>query len=280
MSKCIQDRYQDVDYVLVAEEKHQDGQPHLHAVVCFSKEKNFRSDKCFDFDGYHANVQACKNLEGSYIYVMKDGEWMQTGSMPQRIKNLLKNKGQGAKNFYEEMVKCESESSLLKFCIDNRIAPGYYYEVKKQFEPDIFTINEDTEGDVADAFMWCEYTEKTMILWGKSGIGKTTWAIRNMPKPILLVTHLDELKKYNPKKHKSILFDDMDFKHLPLQTQIHLVDQDIPRSIHVRYGVARIPARVPKVFTCNDYPFVREPPIERRTVSNHFNMYGEHRINS
>lgn len=107
--------------------------------------------------------------------------------------------------------------------------------------------------------------QKSIIITGSSGIGKTTWALTNSPKPCLLVSHMDQLKKFDASKHKSIIFDDMDFKHMPLTAQIHLTDSEQPRAIHVRYGIVTIPSGVTKIFTCNNYPFEFHPAIERRT---------------
>jgi len=110
---------------------------------------------------------------------------------------------------------------------------------------------------------WLE--DKCLIIIGKSGIGKTTWAKQIIPKPALFVSHIDDLKKFDCSIHKSILFDDVCFNHYPVQSQIHLVDSDNPRSIHVRYGTAHIPQGIRKVFTCNENPLdLEHPAIQRR----------------
>lgn len=275
MLKSLTERYPENIYVLVAQESHEDGNKHLHALVCFKKEKNFKATNCFDIDNHHPNIQSCRSLEASYLYVMKDGEYVEQGTKPFSITRLLKKSGV-EKDKHAEMIQCASRESLLKYCINNSISPGYYHEAKKIFDKDYETIEEDCKGELIDEFNWMDYTTKTTILWGKSGVGKTTWAINNMPKPILFVTHIDTLKKFNPEFHKSILFDDMDFKHYPLTAQIHIVDQDQPRQINIRYGRAIIPANTPKVFTCNEYPFQREEAIQRRVISHYFGIDGKH----
>jgi len=109
------------------------------------------------------------------------------------------------------------------------------------------------------------HKEKALILIGDSGIGKTTAAKQIIPKPTLFVSHIDDLKHFKSEIHKSILFDDVCFNHYPVQSQIHLVDFDNPRSIHVRYGVAKIPAGIAKIFTCNEDPLnLLHPAISRR----------------
>lgn len=132
-------------------------------------------------------------------------------------------------------------------------------------------IDDKVEGDISAKFerlssklTWNH--NLTLLIIGEAGIGKTTWAKQMMPRPILFVSHMDDLRKFKPNFHKSILFDDVKINHMPETAQIHLVDTENPRSIHVRYGTVRIPARTPKVFTCNTFPVTHElAAIKRRT---------------
>ena len=107
----------------------------------------------------------------------------------------------------------------------------------------------------------------TLVLHGESGVGKTTLAFYLLP-GALWVTHMDDLPKFDPREHTGIIFDDMAFKHLPRESQIHLVDYDHPRTIHIRYTTATIPAKTRKIFCCN-YPgelFLDDPAIARRVL--------------
>jgi hypothetical protein len=92
----------------------------------------------------------------------------------------------------------------------------------------------------------------SLILWGNSGIGKTEFAKALLP-GALFVSHIDDLRLYDAKKYTGIIFDDMNFTHMPRNAQIHLTDWDNARSIHIRYNTAFIPANTKKIFTCNDY---------------------------
>ena len=48
----------------------------------------------------------------------------------------------------------------------------------------------------------------------------------------------------------------MSFTHWPIESVIHLLDMDLPRNLHVRYGTVTIPANTKKIFTHNtDNPF-------------------------
>jgi len=101
---------------------------------------------------------------------------------------------------------------------------------------------------------------KPILLYGDSNIGKTAYAAAHFNNPLFL-SHIDKLKDLSP-DHDGIIFDDMRFTHWPTESVIHLLDMENPRSIHVRYGIAMIPAGIPRIFTHNDKnPFYDEAAI-------------------
>lgn len=122
-------------------------------------------------------------------------------------------------------------------------------------------------------FNWQDDGFKSLLLIGPPGCGKTTWAKKHAKKPALFVSHLDRLKDFDPDFHKSIIFDDTDFKHLPRTAQIHLVDRENPRDIHIRYRVAHIPKGIQKIFTANMKPFIEDPAIIRRCIARVINLF-------
>lgn len=159
----------------------------------------------------------------------------------------------------------------MEYCIQKKISFPYMDAIWKFYHADkSSTITEDTETNdtmltCLKEFRWNDDTLKSLIIQGPPGCGKTNWAKKYCQKPALFISHLDRLKDLDISFHKSIIFDDMDFKHLPRTSQIHLVDRENPRDIHVRYNVAFIPARIEKIFTCNEYPFLADPAVSRRT---------------
>lgn len=99
------------------------------------------------------------------------------------------------------------------------------------------------------------FSEKTMHVWGPSDCGKTSFVLAHFKNP-LVVTHLDTLKLLKKQEvdnpYDAIVFDDMSFNHIPPEAVIQLVDNDLDRHIHVRYGTVEIPAGSRKVFTHNN----------------------------
>jgi hypothetical protein len=241
-------------YILIGREKHEDGEWHLHIWLSFRDKKNIKDKRHFDIFGYHPNTQATKSIKKWDEYCKKGGLWIEHGISP--IKSKVKP---------EIILSDVADQDLFNYCINNRVGYGYYQEEKRRRSNVSIDIVEESPGTMNLFLMALIYdSSKTTVLVGQSGIGKTTWAIKHASKPSIIISHIDDLKLFKPSFHKSIIFDDMSFIQWPLQSQIHIVDRDQPRSIHVRYGVAKLPANTEKIFTCNSFPFTEEEPILRR----------------
>jgi len=58
----------------IARELHEDGEPHLHAVVRWGRRKRLCGADCFDVDGHHPNVQRPRSLDRVLAYVRKEDD--------------------------------------------------------------------------------------------------------------------------------------------------------------------------------------------------------------
>lgn len=237
------------DYV-VAREEHADGGFHLHACVEFSKHQR-HAVNWLDFNGRHPNKQDPRKWEACKTYCKKDGDFLEAPRDASGSRDF-------SVDFTTLCLTFESEESWMSYCCSEKISFQYAVWCWGRMRGDMSTIETDEHpGKLCPSLEQFECTwedKKTLILKGKSGCGKTTWAKRNIPKPCLFVTHIDELKSFRAGYHVSIIFDDVDFNHYPRTSQIAIVDYDNPRQIHCRHAVARIPAGVVKVFTCNADP--------------------------
>lgn len=243
------------DYICVAEEKHEDGSPHLHAFVTWTKKHNIRNVRYFDYKGFHPNMKGTRDIDGTLKYVKKDGHFIEHGG--KRDFDLY---GAAKTMPYEE---------FMGECLKRKIPYQYANDAVKRRRDQHTIINWDGKGTIAFQIEHNWETRMNVCLYGEAGRGKTVWAKKNAPKPALWITHLDGLKKFDPAVHKSIIFDDVSFTHIPITAQIHLVDYDNPRDIHIRYGVVTIPAEIPKIFCCNQVPLDDKHPAIRRRVRFH-----------
>jgi Geminivirus Rep catalytic domain. len=66
---------------VIAEEKHEDGSPHVHAYIRFAKEKDVRKPEYFDIGEYHGNYQTAKSSIAAARYCKKDGVFLEIGDI-------------------------------------------------------------------------------------------------------------------------------------------------------------------------------------------------------
>lgn len=266
------------NFIRVAREQHKDGTHHLHAAISLSRRCRTRDCRFLDYLGHHANIQPSRHFNSWVNYIGKDGCILDYGTLPNTTSNKSgSHSGSGVgrldpADIVRVATECKSRVEWLCWAAVNKVsyAKDIWDELHKL--KDLNTIMEGTvsNGKLDYRFeqlilevAWVK--EKCLIIVGESGIGKTTYAINIAPKPCLMVSHIDDLRKFNSSFHKSILFDDVCFNHYPIQSQIHLVDFHCVRSIHIRYGVATIPAGTAKIFTCNEDPIdLSHPAISRR----------------
>lgn len=138
------------------------------------------------------------------------------------------------------------------FCLHGETIEGNLKRHKKgppktqsRFLETDFTV--PLRGDLSKATLFC----------GPTNIGKTQYALAHFKNP-LLVSHIDELRTLHP-DHDGVVFDDISFKNRPPHSIIHLLDMDVDRAIHCRYGNATIPANFRRIFTFNtENPFYND----------------------
>lgn len=272
----LQERYV-VDLHCCAEELHSDGGRHIHCLLHFKKKLNVYGQDIFDInDGenvHHPNIAPVKrgaaHWEQAHEYCEKED--------PCPLCNIKK------KLTWSELLE-EAKDGIHYMDLVRANYPRDYqlnyqrfqHFVKEHWGTCLNTIKEGwtpnydhsvpgplslLEEDLTAAF------NKTLVIVGEPGCGKTTWAKEHAPKPALFVRHLDSLARFRP-EHRSIIFDDLDFRHLPESTQKYLVDYENVAEIHIRYNVARIPEGISRIITANEYPFtdngVHARAIDRR----------------
>jgi len=247
-------------YCIIARELHQDGNAHRHALIEYEQKLQFRSPRKFDIDNYHPSIERPRNWVATLNYCKKDGDYEEFGT----------NEREPTESVCDIARNCGNWEDWVTYCLKHKIQFGYMEAIWKRLQ-DTLTIKDfDSAGVIRsdlDELRIHEEERKSICIQGPSGIGKSTWAKREAPKPALWVTHIDNLKSFDPQVHKSIIFDDMSFLHIPREAQIHLVDNDDTRSIHIRYGVATIPKGTRKIFTSNGPIFSQDPAIARRVIN-------------
>lgn len=253
-----------VEWARVGTEPHEDGNLHMHVIVRFKtrvKASTRRFDIIHGLDDngqpvpHHPNIQRPRNIQDVLEYISKEGNFTDIGIIP--------STGNRIDQVYDAASAGDREA-FDRVCLAARISFQWAEHIWRQKATDIHTILEPGNGIECMQLQSLQYHGGSTLVIGPSGCGKSTWAKRVSTKPALWVTHVDTLRRFRAGYHKCIIFDDMDFKHLPRTSQIYFVDQDDMRDIHCRYGNATIPAQTNKIFTANQMPFEEDEAIRRR----------------
>lgn len=246
-----------VVWARVAIEAHEDGTPHVHVCVRFGERCRARNNAgFFDLGIYHGNYQVARQVRRVLEYCSKGGNFVDHGPVPtttaaSTLASLKEKASAGDRDGFDELA------------LEARMSFQWASHIWARHGTAGNTILEAGGGTECMQLQGLQFDGGSTLVVGPSGCGKSTWAKRVAPKPALWVRHLDDLKLLS-KEHKCIIFDDMEFSHLPRSTQIYIADQDDVATIHCRNTNARIPANTPKIFTANSFPFTRDEAIERR----------------
>lgn len=261
---------------IVAQEEHADGGLHLHCYLELPSALNNTVDpRTFDLtnsseEWFHPNIQAVRSPKAVKEYVTKGSNYTTNLKLEETMRNKVAETWKRALEVASEegvatamTVLAEDERTARDLAINgDRIARNLGTRTTKRLK-----LLYSLESFGFPTTIWDPSTcATTLILTGATGIGKTQLAKALLPEA-LMVSHMDKLRDYKTGYH-GIIFDDMSFNHLHREAQIHLVDLGEDRQIHVRYGVAEIPAGTPRIITTNLEPAQvigwLDPAIKRR----------------
>lgn len=233
--------------VKICHEHHEDGNIHTHCCVECAKKVDIKNANFLDYDGHHPNIKPPMSIEHwrNQVKYMDKEDADVYGEI-----TVGKTKDEEFNDALEYVKQCKSRKQLYSMTPHLKVISS-----KVTFFENFWKTQHTKKVTQASfkIFNRPEITDWTTswLIHGKAGTGKTQWALSHFKNP-LLVSHIEDLQEFDEEEHDGIVFDDMSFKHLPGQAIIHLLDQDLERSIHNRYANASIPANTKKIFCHNN----------------------------
>lgn len=101
------------NYVVIAEEKHQDGNSHYHVVVQWKARVNVQRNTFFDILQFHPNIQPVKDLQASVNYCKKDGNFWEDGTLVSTDNRKRKRADDQDDVYRQAMEECKDKESFL-----------------------------------------------------------------------------------------------------------------------------------------------------------------------
>lgn len=85
-----------IEKLLVAQETHEDGNPHFHCLIIFKSKPHIRNERYFDYEGFHPNIQGCRSVRKTIEYITKTDknpisnfEWITTNTKEAAVKFIF-----------------------------------------------------------------------------------------------------------------------------------------------------------------------------------------------
>lgn len=260
----------DFEQYIIAEERHKDGNFHVHAYLVLHSQFRSRNAKALDLTGlegekYHPHIQArVRSPTRCIAYCQKEGNYL-TNMTFEPSTNPWTTMLEEARSGHIQQARLTIEQAKPRDSIiySTQINTALLAALRSM-APITTALTTDHYEAIPD---WNRAL--SLIIEGPSGLGKTSLAKLLLPKA-LFCSHVDTLKSFQIGVHEGIIFDDVTFSHLPRVTQIHICDTYDNRDIHCRHSNAFIPAHTPRIFTTNEkhYNVVKtdDEAIARRTT--------------
>lgn len=120
------------DFIIIAQETHQDGEPHLHLVISFKERLRTRNRGEFDFLlQKHGNYQTVKNIKATIRYVTKsDPQPLKYGNIPDV--RCQKDSGKPKQSKSQVVVELLKSGNTLDQIFEEH--PAYVLQNKKKIE--------------------------------------------------------------------------------------------------------------------------------------------------
>lgn len=243
-------------YMIVGDEVGESGTRHFQGYVEFIKQTRLTALKKLLPAAHWEKSKG--SPYSNFKYCSKDGKFQEHGVRPKNTdEDKPYTKALNAETI-EEGIKIIQTKRPRDYCLHGESIERNLKRAKVESTKALWPL----ESFIAPPLM----LEKATLLCGPSGIGKTQYALSHFKKP-LLVSHIDQLKTLST-DNDGVIFDDMSFKHWPIEAVIHLLDIECTRTINVRYGTVNIPANTVKIFTSNlSNPFYLEDANEEQKAA-------------
>jgi hypothetical protein len=227
--------FDNLKYILIGEELHKNLGLHFHVLAKFQNKKNIKTVNYFDINGEHPNIQSTKNINKCIEYCIKNNNFIEYGQNTATTKEFKQNLFK-----YAEII--EDDKEYMNRCYKSKVNLGWAKAARNVCKTGHITYEKPIIQNINNYINFNlnielnnETTPKTIILLGKPGCGKTSWAIQNSQYPMLMANNEESLRAMT-KEVKTIIFDDFDFGKANREEILALVENHQKRDIRILYG--------------------------------------------
>ncbi|QGA69835.1 replication associated protein [Ocimum golden mosaic virus] len=265
-------------FIKICKELHQDGQPHLHALIQFEGKITITNNRLFDYihpsssTCFHPNIQGAKSSSDVKSYLDKDGDTIEWGEF-QIDGRSARGGQQSANDAYARALNSGSKSEALN--VLKELAPKDFVLQFHNLNSNLDRIFQEPPTPYVSPFLcssfnqvpeeleeWVSENIKTpaarpwrpisIVVEGDSRTGKTMWA-RSLGPHNYLCGHLDLSPKVYSNDAWYNVIDDVDPHYLKHFKEFMGAQRDWQSN--TKYGKPiQIKGGIPTIFLCNPGP--------------------------
>jgi len=257
----------------IGDESEKDATPYEHTHVFlewdYLDRMRVRSARWADFKGIHPNIKLVRSLQHAKHLALAYHKGHKVKPDDKKFfKEPVFLYQQGCEEWMllaDAFEVVQAAPDVISACLEVGVQPKSINDVmtiRKLGKKRKFTL--PAEGVDPERFREVEWDRsKALVLRGPANTGKTQWALHQFHGKGFLVSDLDGLKRI-PKGTEGIVVDELTFNNYDRSRQVHLVDMEMDREIHLRHVNAVLPRGLQRIFTCNtgEHPFNMEDPIK------------------
>nr|WNA16299.1 replication-associated protein [Wheat dwarf India virus] len=263
-------------YAVASVELHQDGTPHLHALLQTRKQITTNDPHFFDFDGHHPHIQAAKNPTLCRDYILKSPvTFSEKGAFIPRGRNAGTSTRHSGKRSRDDIMKDIIENSTNKSDYLSKVRRNFPYDwatklynfeysASKLFPeqqpeytnphgqsvPDLYcyeTIQDWIDSNLFQVHPYCYMLNTPTYIVGPTRTGKSTWS-RSLGRHNYWQNNVD-FTVYDPEAAYNII-DDIPFKFCPCWKQLVAAQRDF--TVNPKYGKKKlIKGGIPSIILVN-----------------------------
>lgn len=238
------------DYI-IAKEYHQDGGIHFHALLLFNKKVNITCPQTLDIQyqdhKYHGNYQAARSLERVVDYICKHGDYITSlpnivdGQFVSMKEMLVRDVQQlGTLQALIKHAEGQTNKALANLSL---LHTHSYFQKLEQLKASVQADTIETPFKLENFYLsqqlthWINNPNKTLVLVGPSGVGKTAFCkafIKDKNLKTLIVNHKEDFTRLNS-EHDAVLMDDASFTDLKPTDLLALLDNKASKTLRVLY---------------------------------------------
>ena len=288
-------KYGTVGYI-VSKEAHNDGGTHFHVLLIHRRKFDIRDPYMLDLEingkVTHGHYKPVHNLDYAVYYTCKDKHYITN------LENIQDGQLLTAKEFlYKQVQLMGLDQALLQYSQthkENAFAGPSVSGIKKHFT-DLQRIELSTKLDSIDTPFTLDHfhitddleewmsenkNNKTLLLVGKSGAGKTQFCkalAKHKSYKTLIVTNIQDFRRLDD-SYQCIIVDDANIHHLEETQLLALLDNQVYKTIRVLYDSVSKKKGLVQMVTMNRnqvyklYRRLKEERIKRRILFKHIKM--------